>query len=347
MASRLVKVTVFSKELAYVAADRFVEALSKKCPGAQIKFVSKTVAEYNQFAKSPAKYSDEVVKALQDAEVIVTDPWLVFPIMDKLPNLKWVQGSWAGIDGIYKVCDQSKLPPPFIYTRLGGSLTYQLAEYVMSYILSIERHTIRLHKAQEDKTWGLGEQITYRKLSDLTVGILGVGDIGSEVARVVKTFGMKTWGLVNRDLPKDQRSSNIDEYRLVSGLPEILANCDYLCNVLPSTSKTKGILSGDALAHCKKKPVFINIGRGDVTTEDSIINAIKNGWISKAVLDVFEKEPLPKDSLLWTMPEVIITPHCGGLTLDYSIAETFADNYQRYISGKPLKYVIEDWARGY
>ena len=106
----------------------------------------------------------------------------------------------------------------------------------------------------------------------------------------------------------------VDESFGVENLSECLKQCDYLCNVLPSTPSTKGMLSGSVLESCKeRKTVLINVGRGDVIRDEEILQALNNEWISGAILDVFEKEPLPKDSALWTHPNITITPHVAGL----------------------------------
>ena len=155
-------------------------------------------------------------------------------------------------------------------------------------------------------------------MTDLSVGILGLGDIGKEIARVCKALGMTVWAVGRRQ--RQEKPPNVDQYRTLEFLPEVLQSCDYFCNVLPSTSVTYHLLSGNALECCsEKKPVFINIGRGDVIDETSLVNALQKGWISGAILDVFEKEPLPKDSPLWDMPQVTITPHYAAVPSSFQV----------------------------
>ena len=119
---------------------------------------------------------------------------------------------------------------------------------------------------------------------------------------------------IHRSIPAT-KFSYVDECFSMEDLPEFLKQCDYLCNVLPSTPSTIGLLSGDVLENCKeKKTVLINVGRGDVISNNGILNALNNQWIGGAILDVFEEEPLSKDSALWTHPQVTITPHVSGLS---------------------------------
>ncbi|KFM65721.1 Glyoxylate/hydroxypyruvate reductase A, partial [Stegodyphus mimosarum] len=143
------------------------------------------------------------------------------------------------------------------------------------------------------------------------------------------------------------RSSSTDSYdEATTNLNKVLEEVDYLCNVLPSTDETRGLLDDDVLKNCKKKPVFINIGRGDIISESNIIKALKEEWISKAILDVFETEPLPPSSPLWQTPEVYITPHVGAIPRIDGIAKFIAQNYVRYVNGEPLMNHIE-WNKGY
>ena len=154
---------------------------------------------------------------------------------------------------------------------------------------------------------------SYRVMPKLTIGILGLGDIGQEIAKACKALGMTVWGIGRRE--KSDRQATVDHYTTLSRLPEVLQSCDYVCNILPSTPATKYLLSGNVLESGKdKRPVFINIGRGDVIDEKSLIHALNEGWISGAILDVFEVEPLPKESPLWKMPQVVITPHMAALS---------------------------------
>ena len=134
-------------------------------------------------------------------------------------------------------------------------------------------------------------------------------------------------------------------------LQEALQLGDYIVSVLPSTPDTKGLLNDETLSVASKmnggkSPVFINVGRGDIITEQSIISSLDRGYISAAILDVFEIEPLPRSSPLWNKSNVIISPHVSGITQARDVPKIFLDNYERYIAGKDLKYVV-DWDKGY
>jgi phosphoglycerate dehydrogenase-like enzyme len=128
---------------------------------------------------------------------------------------------------------------------------------------------------------------------------------------------------------------------------DVLVSSDYIVNVLPSTPATRYLLNKDSLAVCAtKKPVFINVGRGDVISEDEIISALDNEIFSKAVLDVFETEPLPQESKLWDHPLVTVTPHISGSVFPEDVAAVMIQNLDRKLAGQPLEYQV-DWANGY
>ena len=152
----------------------------------------------------------------------------------------------------------------------------------------------------------------YRSLAEMSVGIIGFGDIGKDVAKYCKAMGM-TVNIVKRNT-SSENPPFVDNVFPVNRLAECLKQCDYFCNLLPSTPSNRGFFSGDVLECCKeKKTVFINIGRGDVIDDQTILKALDNHWIGGAILDVFEVEPLPSNSPLWSHPGVTITPHNSGV----------------------------------
>jgi len=141
-----------------------------------------------------------------------------------------------------------------------------------------------------------------------------------------------------KEIPLDKYSTKLDD---------ILPECDYLINVLPSTQHTIGLLNNNKLKLCSlKKPVFINIGRGTIIDECEIINALNNKWLSGAILDVFSTEPLPETSPLWSHPDILITPHIAAVSKPKYFAQLFVENYRRFVEGKQMLYVI-DWKTGY
>jgi phosphoglycerate dehydrogenase-like enzyme len=275
-------------------------------------------------------------RAIAQAEIILADPPLIAPHLDKASHLKWLQSTWAGVDAIFRMNSRRD----FLLTRVQGLFGPLMAEYILGHIIAREREVVTLAKQQRDRIWK--PEIHYRRLSTLTLGILGLGEIGGAVARTAKTFGMTVWGLRTHDEPVP----GVDRVFTTEQLDEFLAGPDYLANTLPSTPLTQGLLSGGILKACQPSAVFMNVGRGDVVDEASLVTAIRKGWITGAVLDVFPEEPLPPESPLWELPNVTITPHVAAYSFPDTVAEIFTANLARYQAGESLLYRV-DWERGY
>ncbi|XP_055930434.1 glyoxylate/hydroxypyruvate reductase A-like isoform X2 [Argiope bruennichi] len=306
-------------------------------PGIEIKSVD--VSDVSE--KDPV-FSEEKINAFKSAEIVVCDGNLLAKIYKSMPDLKWAHCTWAGVDSLIK---EIKEKPSFTLTRHSGvAFCGMMAEYVMCHILNCERQTKLCWKHQNSKIWSQDGKISsYRSLDELTISILGVGNMASEIAKILKARGATVFGFARHSRSPNQ----FGEFDKISNkLEDILSDCDYLCNTLPSTPLTRGILSASVLRNCKKNPVFINVGRGDVIPEVELLQALRTGCLSGSVLDVFETEPLPKSSQLWHMPEVTITPHVAAISKPEHIAEEFFNVFLRYVEGHELKNVVR-WSDGY
>mmetsp|Transcript_26622 Transcript_26622/g.37499 ORF Transcript_26622/g.37499 Transcript_26622/m.37499 type:complete len:370 (-) Transcript_26622:1394-2503(-) len=309
------------------------------------------------------KLADETRIQLQKAEILVTEPAVLAsiilhdkrkPIGDIFPNLKWCQSTYAGVDPLFNNPDMLQcMPLPFTLTRFAGKFGPPIAEWCIGRIVSHERQFQTSHNDQQHKRWvGTPTLTQYRYMSDLTMVILGCGDIGRCIAQTGKALGMKTIGYVQtprNDVPGfDQCTTN---------LSQALSQADYIVSVLPSTKSTQGFLNDGVLKECIKSnighdtatnngdqhqpPVFINVGRGDVIDEVHLLQALDEGYLSAAILDVFPTEPLPPTSKLWDHPKVTVSPHISGLTRAADVPDLVLDNYDRYVKGEPLRYVVD------
>lgn len=282
---------------------------------------------------------------LNAAEILVADCDLLIPYANKLTSVKWIQATWAGLDNFIPHVQAAQRN--YILTRFSDeSFGLAMSEYVIAQIVNFERDQRRQYENQKLSVWTNDGKVTnHRRIHDLTIGILGLGTIGKFIARNLKIFGTTVWGMT-RSVPNEELPY-LDEHRTVEKLSDILENCDYIINVLPSTPNTVGLLNGNVLQRCKDKDtVFINIGRGSVIRESDLINALEQKWISGAILDVFEEEPLPKESKLWSFPQVTISPHVSGISRTEDIAKLFATNYAKYVKGENLLNVF-DFDKGY
>ncbi|XP_021345665.1 uncharacterized protein LOC110445397, partial [Mizuhopecten yessoensis] len=196
--------------------------------------------------------SDEDWADLRDnAEVLFADVPIIKSALFTSPRLKWAHSTWAGVEPLIKIVDPRQ-PPDVIVTRTGSGFGNFMAEYVLGHIISIERRFLQLADDQKAKDWRphLYKQ-DVRSLSQLRLGILGAGQIGNQIGTLCKAVGMEVWGLTRS--PISNNHGPLDAYRTTDQLADILQNCDYICNVLPSTPETIGLLSGDVLSHCKAK----------------------------------------------------------------------------------------------
>ncbi len=282
-----------------------------------------------------SKNDERTAELIPGAEIILADPVLVAPHLDRADNLHWFQSTAAGVESVFRLSRRRD----YRFTRVTGLFGADMAEYILLHILSRERYLLKLAAQQQHREWR-GER--YRGLGDLTLGIMGLGSIGGHIARVAKSVGMQVWGL----RIAGEAVAGIDRTFAADRLDEFLSGSDYIVNVLPSTPTTVGLLSGDRLQACRPGAVLINIGRGDIIREADLIAALNEGWIAGAVLDVFEQEPLPKNSPLWEQPGVTITPHVAALGRATGIVDLFAANYERYRAGRQLQHLV-DWERGY
>ncbi|XP_059169682.1 glyoxylate/hydroxypyruvate reductase A-like isoform X2 [Physella acuta] len=316
MASRTVsKVYVASKisqllDVASTLLKNSVDVSSCKCD-------QKTVA-LEELELIDASISKEQLHQIPEIEFLFADPSIIGQILSHANNkLKWAQCTYAGLEPIIQAIRKYETMPDVLISRHTDGLGQSMAEYVIGQIISRERSFPSMIKLQEKSSFDFSQLSIYRNLDAVSIGILGLGTIGCKVAHMCKSLGMTVWATV-----RDERynsggavNENVHAFRPLSRINEMLENVDYFVNILPSAPQTRGLLSGDVLKACeKKKTVFINIGRGNIIDDESLICALEEGWLGGAILDVFNTEPLPPSSPLWKLPGVVITPHISGCT---------------------------------
>jgi phosphoglycerate dehydrogenase-like enzyme len=279
---------------------------------------------------------------IKDAEIIAG--WkrdMIDECLAPHAKLKWLQTWSAGVDSLPLEEFESK---NFTVTSANGVHAYPISETIFALMLGLTRNIHTYVKNQQEKIWhhsGLKLEI-----HEKTVGIIGVGAIGKEVAKLSKAFGMKVLGVRHSGKP----DSFVDEMYTTSQLHSVLPNCDYIVVTLPLTKETTGLLGMEEFSLMKSSAFLINIGRGEIIVEEDLINALNQGIIAGAGLDVFEKEPLSNDSPLWEMDNVIITPHTSGSTEHYNkrvIEDIFIPNLKTYINGNTPSINLVDFSKGY
>ncbi|CAK0861202.1 unnamed protein product, partial [Prorocentrum cordatum] len=273
------------------------------------------------------------------AELLLADPGRVAPVLDSVEGLRWLQSTWAGVNAL-----AASRRRDFTCTRLAGCFGGQMAEYVLGAVFLEDWQ--RLGAFQAKAEWAPGPFKKRPRLSSLTMGLLGAGDISAVIARRAGAFGMRTVALATSGGPRD----GFDE--VCTDLPHVLRTSDVVVGVLPSTPQTRrASWTGARWRRAGRQPPIVNVGRGDVVSEASLLDALRPGGpLRRAVLDVFAVEPLPESSALWAHPRVQISPHIppcvAAVTYPEDTADLFVENLALWLQGAPLKYVV-DLDKGY
>lgn len=305
-----------------------------------------------QVTHRTARKLDELGDVWGEVEVLYTTGLL--PAPDQAPRLKWVQGHFAGVDHVI----QHPLMQRVTLTTASGVHITNMAEYVLLMMLAFGHRLPRMLEYQARAEWPepRWDLFVPDELRGATLGIVGYGSIGREVARLARAFGMRVLAAKRHvdDMndagwrPPEMNAAgeaHLDRVYPHSGLRAMLPECDYVVLIVPLTPETHHLIGAEELALMKRTAVLINVARGAVVDEAALIDALQRNLIGGAALDVFEREPLPGDSPLWRLPSsrVIISPHVSGFTPHYDARAMalFAENLRRYLNGEPLLNVVD------
>ncbi len=322
---------------------------ARALPGCQV--IDVELRQHTGTASRGLKIDHRELSDLENAEIVFGDPNLLVQTFHKLPHIKWMQSTWAGIDLFLKfISETGQKPPQYPITRFSGESFGQLIfDYCIAHIIMQERKLFKNYvDTKIDKIWQREIVWNYRSINEVTIGILGgAGAIGSIVAKKFSLLGSKVIGYGRTEWSNQTNRKDIPLAKYSTKLEDILPECDYIISVLPSTPQTMGLLNNKVLQMCKDKcPGLINVGRGSLISEIDIVTALDNKWISAAILDVFETEPLTESSLLWSHPDVFITPHNAAISRANDCVKLFVENYAKFESNEQLLYMI-DWSCGY
>jgi phosphoglycerate dehydrogenase-like enzyme len=275
---------------------------------------------------------EEAEAYLPEAEVLlswaVPDAWV-----ERAPRLRWVHVTSAGVDHLL---DGALWRSDVVITNSRGVHATPMAEHVLGWLLMFARN-LHLHlEYQRQRRWQRQEG---GQLAGSTVGVLGLGAVGREVARLCKACGARVVGMRRRPDPVP----HVDRVVGPGGLREVLEASDYVVLTLPLLPSTRGLLGREQLGWMKPHAVLINVARGGLVDEAALVDALRAGRIRGAALDTFASEPLPADSPLWSLPNVLVSPHVAGSFQGYTdaVVELFCDNLRRYLAGEPLRNVVD------
>ena len=270
------------------------------------------------------------------------------------PKLRWVQVDSAGVNTLYNTpLWKSHIP----ITSANGVHTVQIAEYILTMLLAHAHHLPLAFRLQQRAEWASGKQLEAFVTPEIrvkTLGILGYGAIGREVARLAAACGMHVLATKRRGHPAtfdgwspvgtgDPDGSIPERFYDLDELHTLLAKCDAIVLALPLSKQTQGIIGKAELSAMRPHAFLINIGRGVLIDQNQLIAALQERRLGGAALDVTDPEPLPADSPLWTMENVIITPHIAGMSAYYNdrIVDLFSENLRRYLNGEPLLNLVQ------
>ena len=309
-----------------------------------LRAVSPQLVITQQAASTP----DDLGETIADAQILYT--WQAVPLPNDAPQLRWIQFHSAGIDGFFDhpIFTESDMT----LTTASGIHAVQMAEYTLGQMLAFAHHLPKMLEDQRARQWPEHRWDRYvpTELYGATVGIVGYGSVGRQIAHIAKAFGMNILAM-KRDLRHlndedaigepntgDPDGDIPDRIYPPEALHSMLSACDYIVLTVPLTPTTHHMIDSSALKAMKSTAVLINIARGPVLDEIALIHALQEGTILGAALDVFEEEPLPQESPLWKLPNVLISPHVSGFSPHYDrrVVDLFAENLRRFIAGEPL-----------
>jgi glyoxylate/hydroxypyruvate reductase A len=259
-----------------------------------------------------------------------------------LPNLRVILSLGAGVDHLFA---DPALPDKPIVRVVDPDLTNRMSEWVVMHALIHLRQLRRYERQQRERVWEDDDQ--QPKASDIQIGLLGLGVMGQDAAAKLKAleFRVAGWSASLKSLPDVVCFSGAD------GLKRMLAQTDMLVVLLPLTPATRGIINASLLSQLNQGgplggPILINAGRGGLQVDADILAALDSGALKGASLDVFEHEPLPKDSRIWAHPAVYLSPHNAAISSPKAIAALVARQIEAYERGEPLAHAV-DRRRGY
>ena len=305
----------------------------------------------SEAAGAPFRFAtpDELPAVLREADVLcsydIPANW-----REVAPRLRWLQVPGAGVDSL-----QGKgllgVDSGLMITSAAGIHATTICEYVFGSMLMFNWNWRQMMRLQSQHIWARSAswyQLGRRELIGQTLGIIGVGSIGRQIAKLGHAFGMRVLGMRYTPLAQGEADPDVDGYYTREQLHELLGQSDYIVLAVPLTPATDQMIGEAELRSMRPNAYLVNIARGRIVDEQALIRALKEGWIMGAGLDVTEEEPLPPDSPLYSMPNVILTPHISGHSVHYEerLARLFADNIRRFRAGE-LLHNRYDPVRGY
>lgn len=270
-----------------------------------------------------------------ECPVWLGQPDLMASLLRQGHRPEWLQSTWAGITPLLA----PSLPRHYRLTRAVGIFGQVMAEYVLTYLLGHEREVLARLVSQVERKW---DGRPSASIDGRRVLIVGVGDIGASVAQFLQPFGVELYGIASQA----RVQAPFVEIAALDELPRLVAEADYVINLLPDTERTHDLFNAALFARFKPQALFMNIGRGVAVVDADLVEALKQGHLAGAVIDVCRQEPLPQQHPFWTAWGLLLTGHSAAPTAPTAMVQLFAHNLQAYRAEQPLRGEV-DFQRGY
>ena len=304
-------------------------------------FVDQIRRDFPQHHISEAWDRDTRRQLLPDADAVFT-PFVDRDIFPSASRLRWVQSPAAGVGSLMF---PELLSSPVVITSARGIRARAIAEHVLGVTIALARQLPSAIRAQIAHRWAQqeleGATVDVRTLQGQRMGIVGLGAIGLELVKIAAPFGFRVSAIRRRT--GEPRPDGVESVWPPDRLPDLLAQSDVVVLAAPHTPETKRLIGKRELDCIKRGALLVNIARGKLVDDDAVIEALRDGRLGGAALDVFSEEPLDPASPYWDLPNVIITPHTSGAMQDYwtPLVALFADNLRRFEKGEPLRNVVD------
>lgn len=279
--------------------------------------------------------SAELARQAADCPIWLGQPDLLATLLRQGHQPQWLQSTWAGITPLLV----DGLPRHYRLTRAVGIFGQVMAEYVLTYMLGHEREVLARLVSQVERKW---DSRHCQSLAGRKVLIVGTGDIGQTVAQFLVPFGVELYGIAS----SAREQAPFIEVGAMADLPRLVGEVDYVINLLPNTPNTHDIYDAALFKQFKPTGLFINVGRGVAVVDADLVEALKEGHLAGAVIDVCRQEPLPQRHPFWTAWGLLLTGHSSAPTSPSLMVKLFVENLRAYQAGEALRGEV-DFNRGY
>jgi phosphoglycerate dehydrogenase-like enzyme len=302
------------------------------------RHVDRLRSDFPQHTFIEASDRDEIRRLLPDADVAFAS-YVDRDAFQSGTRLKWVQSPAVGVG---RLMYPELLASPVILTSARGIRARSMAEHVIGVTIALARAFPATIRAQAAHRWAQEElESATRTLHGQRMGIVGLGAIGMQVATIAAPFGFRVTAIRRR--AAEAVPDGVEAVWPLDRLPDLLAQSDVVVLAVPRTAETKRLIGREQVEQMKPGALLVNVARGKLVDDEALIDALRDGRLGGAALDVFSEEPLDPSSPYWDLPNVIVTPHTSGAMQDYwtPLVELFADNLRRFEKGEPLLNVVD------